>query len=268
MDTFSVIRNFYAPQQPDSGSNDAVGYEEHPPAKLLQHAVFCYWELYSEKPLAEDYLYRVVADGCTDVYFNRINPAESYTMGFCRRFVQFNLGRKFRYFGIRFLPSFFSQMFRINARQLHNSEVELRHILPDFATFISGIPPELHSDKVINSLDDFLTKKLQNIDFVEDQRFYNALAMILNSGGNIKIGDIDTGLSERQLRRYFEYYIGASPKIFSQVVRLQTMLRQQLSSSGLQRRKIFFDESYHDQAHFIKEFKTFYGITPGEAFAK
>ena len=72
-----------------------------------------------------------------------------------------------------------------------------------------------------------------------------------------------TGISRRRLQRLFKFYIGDSPKTFSQVVRFQQILSAKRSLERLKKEKIFFDAGYYDQAHFIKEFKTFYGTTPG-----
>ena len=70
------------------------------------------------------------------------------------------------------------------------------------------------------------------------------------------------GISPRQLRRLFDFYIGSSPKTFSQVIRFQNILNAKPSAESLRKNKLFFDAGYYDQAHFIKEFKTMYGQTP------
>ncbi|MEM6844922.1 MAG: helix-turn-helix domain-containing protein [Bacteroidota bacterium] len=77
--------------------------------------------------------------------------------------------------------------------------------------------------------------------------------------------DLETGLSPRQLRRYFEFYVGDTAKTFSQVVRFQRIFNGSSSIQDLKQHKIYFDLGYYDQAHFIKEFKNFYGATPSKA---
>ena len=78
--------------------------------------------------------------------------------------------------------------------------------------------------------------------------------------------DLDTGLSPRQLRRIFDYYIGTTAKSFSNVIRFQYILNAKPSQQSLKNNKLYFDVGFFDQAHFIKNFKTFYGVTPSEAF--
>ena len=79
--------------------------------------------------------------------------------------------------------------------------------------------------------------------------------------------DLNTGISPRQLRRLFKYYIGDSAKTFAKVVRFQNILRAKPSKQSLQQNKLFY-EGYYDQAHFIKEFKNFYGVTPGVVYGR
>ena len=66
----------------------------------------------------------------------------------------------------------------------------------------------------------------------------------------------------------FEYYIGDTAKTFSKVVRFQHVLNAKPSSDSLRKSKLFYDAGYYDQAHFIKEFRNFYGVTPSKAFGK
>ena len=93
--------------------------------------------------------------------------------------------------------------------------------------------------------------------------------MILKNFGMVDVErDLNTGISARQLRRLFEFYIGDTAKTFSKVVRFQNILKSKPSSQSLRQNKLFFDSGYYDQSHFIKEFKNFYGVTPSKAFGR
>ena len=97
-----------------------------------------------------------------------------------------------------------------------------------------------------------------------DPRFYNALAAVIQNRGKVEVEQLDTGISPRQLRRLFDYHVGAGAKTFSRVVRFQNVLA---TMSGTNDTHAWLDFGYHDQAHFIKEFREFYGITPGKILA-
>jgi len=64
------------------------------------------------------------------------------------------------------------------------------------------------------------------------------------------------GFSERNLERYFKEIVGLSPKQFSAIVRFQTAFH------SLDNPRILENLGYYDQAHFIKDFKKFSGLTP------
>ncbi|RAW00453.1 AraC family transcriptional regulator [Pseudochryseolinea flava] len=270
-DAVSPLRNLYHPVQPTitEKDNDVV-YQEFLPAQQLQPFVYCYWELRTIKKLEVPFQYRVVADGCIDIYFDLHNPIESYVMGFCKNYTEFPLEHQFHYVGIRFLPTMFPQLFKVDASILSNRYQYLRDVIPAPAQFIQeNINSKLTSTKMVSTIDSLLLKVLAASDFNNDPRLYGAIQNILSRFGVVNIEtDLDTGISARQLRRLFEYYVGDSAKTFAKVVRFQNILRAKPSTQSLQHNKLFYDAGYYDQAHFIKEFKNFYGVTPSKAFGR
>ncbi len=110
---------------------------------------------------------------------------------------------------------------------------------------------------------------LKSIKFNDDSRLYESINIILKNSGVLNTEtELDTGISSRQLRRLFQFYIGDTAKVFSKVVRFQNILRAKPSTQSLRQNKLSFDAGYYDQAHFIKEFKIFYGVTPGKVFGR
>ncbi|SEQ98602.1 AraC family transcriptional regulator [Pedobacter rhizosphaerae] len=265
------IRTLYNPIQPTVKQfAEQVSYQEVAPDISLQPYIYCYWQLQTHQVLAEPFIYRVVADGCIDIFFELHHPQENFIMGFCKKFTEFPLESTFNYIGIRFLPSMFPQLFNINARDLSNRFVELNLVLPQVAQFIAQhFSPAQNLQAIKTSLDTYFCKHLSGITLNYDNRLYHAIDIILKQMGVIDIEqDLDTGVSSRQLRRLFEFYIGDTPKTFSQVVRFQNILRAKPSTQSLKQNKLFYQAGYYDQAHFIKEFKHFYGVTPSKAFGR
>ena len=78
------IRLIYKPVQPAvKQSASGVTYLEFLPDIRLQKFIYCYWQLRTVQKLAEPFNYRIVADGCIDIFFELNNPQENYVMGFC-----------------------------------------------------------------------------------------------------------------------------------------------------------------------------------------
>lgn len=258
------LRLHYQPIQPTVRQwTNGVSYNEYSPADELLPYIYCYWELKTTQPLAQTYSYRVVADGCIDIFFNVDQPQESFVMGFCKQFADFELAPEFHYIGIRFFPTIFTQLYKVDAAMLSNRDQPLRPISPDTANFIAeNFPLTRKFDKL---LDQYFSTLVKETDFNGDNRLYDALDLILKNGGGVGIdADIDTGISIRQLRRLFEYYIGDTPKSFAKVVRFQRVLKSRSAIKNAKGNIIHFAEGYYDQGHFIKEFKKYYGVTPSK----
>jgi AraC-like DNA-binding protein len=70
-----------------------------------------------------------------------------------------------------------------------------------------------------------------------------------------------TFLTQRSMDRYFQEYLGLSPKKMSRLVRFEqsfAALHQDKNEFNL------YDFGYYDQAHYSKEFKVFCGLSPTE----
>ena len=263
MEESESIGKYFTPIQPSvSGEDGNVVYKELKPDIQLQNHIHCYWQLSTKRPLSSPFNYRVVSDGCIDVFFNLKNTTESSVMGFCNKYTEFPIGKEFNFGGIRFYPSMFPQIFGISAKTFSEKAQSLESILPDLAEFISTNIVEdfplsiIKFDKFFDSL---IQHKVPNVD----ERFHLAFLEILKEKGNLEIEhQLNTGISPRQLRRLFNFYIGTSPKSFSQVVRFQYILGSKPSIQSLKENKIFYDVGFFDQAHFIKEFKKQIGQSP------
>ncbi|WP_044205630.1 helix-turn-helix domain-containing protein [Flammeovirga sp. OC4] len=269
MKEFESLKRYYRPIQPTVKAEDTgIVYLEVQPTREIEHFVYCFWQLKTSQPLKYDYHYRVVSDGCIDIFFDHRQLAESFVMGFCRKYTEFPIGKEFNYIGIRFLPAAFPLLFKIDAKILANQAQELKNILPDFADWIqASISSSYPFEVVTEMLNEKISIYLEKQEFYYDSRFLNALQLILKKKGHLDTEkELNTGLSPRQLRRIFNYYIGTTAKSFSNVVRFQYILNAQPTSQSLKENKLYLDVGFFDQAHFIKNFKTFYGVTPSEAF--
>jgi AraC-like DNA-binding protein len=271
VNTLSILRDFYNPKQPTVQKSDtSIVYYELSPVKELQHVIYCYWELKTKEKLTESYLYNVVADGCIDIFFEVNKAQESYVMGFCRKHTTFNLGQEFHYIGIRFLPTMFSQMFKFNVSLIRNRYDKLFSISPLISEFIAKhFDANTTLPKAKSLFDKYFSSQIKTTTFNWDERLYGAISIILNKKGYIEIEKgLNIGISTRQLRRLFEFTIGDTVKSFCQVVRFQYILTASENIDVFKQEKIYLDAGYFDQAHFIKDFKRFYGVTPSKAFGK
>jgi AraC-like DNA-binding protein len=219
--------------------------------------------------LSDDFSCKIASDGCIDIIVNLNNPKENYVMGVYDKCTTYWLGTTFHYAGVRFLPGMFSYIFNANASEISNTVEGLDSVHSKTARFLlENIQPGSGINDFRHLFDKYFLKNLLQVDQRFDNRVYEALMIILKNPGSINIQkDIDksVGVSPRHLRRLFDFYIGHNIKSFIRVVRFQNYLRVHLESRTDLTERLYYDAGYYDQAHFIKEFKTFCGETPKSA---
>jgi AraC-like DNA-binding protein len=89
---------------------------------------------------------------------------------------------------------------------------------------------------------------------------------IKDTNGNLRIKELATSLaiSQDPFEKRFRRVIGTSPKQFSNIVRLKHVIEGYQPALSLTDTALA--AGYFDQAHFIKEFKSFTGQTPKDFF--
>jgi AraC-like DNA-binding protein len=71
------------------------------------------------------------------------------------------------------------------------------------------------------------------------------------------------GITSRYLQKLFLQHTGLTPKLYSKINRFQNSLML-VSKKESSLTSIAYECGYFDQAHFIREFKSFTGLTPSE----
>lgn len=117
----------------------------------------------------------------------------------------------------------------------------------------------------INVTEQFLISRLEEKE--QDPLVLSALSLIHTHKGNIRISELAKQLhsSQSPLEKRFRKIVGASPKKFASIVRLKNAMAQY--KPGVPLSGIGYEAGFYDQAHFIKEFKTFTGETPENYFS-
>lgn len=116
----------------------------------------------------------------------------------------------------------------------------------------------------INLIEQFLLSKFNDPE--PDVLVSGALERIHSAKGIIKIKSLADSLyiSLDAFEKRFRKRVGVSPKQFSYIVRMKSII-----STGITRQSlgdIVFEAGYSDQPHFNKDFKLFTGQTPTEYF--
>lgn len=114
-------------------------------------------------------------------------------------------------------------------------------------------------------VEDFLIAQLKGRE--EDRLVSAAVEFLKEKGGDIRIRELAGRffISQSRFEKRFRNVVGISPKGFSSIIRFQKVARELSASVALT--EVAHRAGYFDQAHFIKNFKSFSGQTP-EQFLK
>ena len=133
---------------------------------------------------------------------------------------------------------------------------------------INLILEQLHEadsfNKMISVIEQFLLSK--SIYLKQHLPIDSVLQLLLKEGGLMPIEQLASAscLSNRQFERVFKNRIGLSPKFFSRLVRFSKAWLIKESQPGISWLQLAYKCGYHDQMHFIRDFKEFTGENPTE----
>ncbi len=99
-----------------------------------------------------------------------------------------------------------------------------------------------------------------------DKQIEYSLQKIHRSAGSLSIADLirDIGITQRHLSRKFQEHVGLSPKEYIKVNRFIQSLQYLKRYPACSLTEIAYESDYYDQAHFIRDYKTYTGYTPRE----
>lgn len=258
----------YRPIQPGvhHSGDPRLRYSEFLPSATLRHDVYCYWTLRSTEKLEEPFAYRIVSDGCLDLFMNCRDFDGLTIAGTADSATVVLLSGEVHFFGIRFLPGRFRHFFDLPLKEIVNQMLPLREVLRislnqfESQLFAAGSD----SQRIVIAETHLLNQLIKN-SATPDPRMTAMLTKIYQHNGWLSIEKhLSDGISVRQLRRLFDAHFGVSPKTFARIVRFQAMLQVMRQSPKSEWGKRCYDVGYYDQPHFIREFKALFGLSPSE----
>lgn len=249
-------------------------FETHPDLRAL---VKCYWILEVPASIIPR-KQRIVPDGCIEIVFILGDDIKRYTSKdkFILQPRAMVLGQTVKpfyveptgvvnSFAIRFYPYSFANFISAPIKNLVNKETPLHVLFGDDSAleFEQKIIQADDTDERIKIAEAFLFNTLSS-KLTIDNIVKSTVDTLLSTKGNTSVTQILKGdiTKRRQLERKFEKLIGISPKQLAKIIRLQASLKLMLNSQPESLTQIAYDSEYYDQAHFIRDFKEFTGISP------
>ncbi len=168
--------------------------------------------------------------------------------------------------GVRFKPGKARALLPVPVDELHNLDVALEAFSPAEAVRLTeqlrstdGVP------EVFRTLEEYLTSKLRSatrphlaVDHAVEEFLRRPGARTISAVQN------ETGLSHTSFIRLFREHVGLTPSVFCRIQRFQSVLRQLETGQPVRWAEVAVSCGYFDQAHFIRDFREFSGLTPGQ----
>ena len=256
-----------------------MNYQEISPCERLQAYVKCYF-LY-ESSSENSFVDTVFPSGCTEIIFNLGNgkwqtfsgdqfvttPAIELWGQIIKPLTIRSIGKN-TMLGIRLFPHAMSCFVNESIESLNNQVIDFKDVSGNSVSVLYSQLLETNaSNQRITLIEDFLLNTLSRY-----KRNHNKIAVLNNIMDELKQEDFfdnienvasRNGMTSRYLQKLFLQYTGLTPKLYTKINRFQNSLRL-VTQNNNSLTSIAYDCGYFDQSHFIREFKSFTGLTPSD----
>ena len=232
--------------------NDSLYFQLIKPDKSIEDFVVSFWCLKNVSDSKKDIV--VLPDGSIDLIFTK-SETEHFQptllgIGTLADYAQLTGNTKI--FAISFKLLAAEYVFQNPIAQLLNHAENLSANFWDFnETDFSNL--ELFSKKASVKIQSLLPESI-------DERKLKLCSLIYESNGEISVKELaeKSYWSRQQINRYFNQQFGLSVKAYCNILRFRA------SFQHIKEGKLFPENNFADQSHFIKEVKKLSGVSPKE----
>ena len=256
-----------------------MNYQTYQPHPDLASLVNYYWTL-EVSAEAGSQKQRIIPDGCIEMAFILGDDIKRYIAedAFILQPRAMVLGQRTEpfyiepvgyvdTFAVSFYPYGFANFITEPIKNLANKETPIAHLFGEATAkeLERKILQATKTEQRIAIIEAFLFEQLKGKTTI-DTIVKTTIDTLLSTKGSTPINKIlrQDLAKRRQLERKFAKQIGISPKQLGKVIRLQTAVKILLNEEAESLTRIAYESEYYDQAHFIKDFKEFTGISPKE----
>ena len=232
-------------------------YGEHEPALALRPFVRCLWWLRAPTGGGVE---RVLPDGCPEIIFNRADPFVgrgghlqplAMAVGQLDRYLEITPTGEVDLLGVRFEPAGMHALLRVPMHELTGGRVALGDVDLNMRRDLEDA-----ARRGVGALERRLLERVGRRSEASA-----AVAHLVSSGGTAAMDALN--LPARRLERRFRSEVGLAPKRLARIVRFHAVVRSLDRGVRPIWAALALDTGYYDQAHMIRDFRQFAGITPG-----
>lgn len=257
-------------------------YQEFSPHLILSPYISCIWTLddHSDTCNFQPKIERILPDGQMEMIFHlgepfqqvvgqeRILQSRSFIYGQLHHFLDLSPSIQSKILAFRFHPAGLAPFLPISPKEFQQTSISLEAL---YGRAGKELEEQVNSSssikEAIQVVEAFLINRLRKSD-LQDPFIVHISELIIRSGGKGDIQDIikTYRISPRHFQRRFLEITGTRSKTLARITRLQSamQLAQQQPYSNLT--TLSLAAGYFDQAHFIRDFKGFAGMSPRQFF--
>jgi AraC-like DNA-binding protein len=251
------------------------------PSGILARFIKYYWVM-EKSPFEGDVCERVIPTGNIDLMFHYRNcfnvkrndnstfkQANSFISGISNSYADVTTNGETGMICVTFLPYGACHFFNFPLIEIENENVNLDCI---FGNEPKEIEEQLCGAQSLTErvsiIENFLISKLNPTVKRDWILIKSGIELINQSKGQISAVTLSEKLcvTSKTLERKFSAMVGKTPKQFIKIVRFQNILNMFSASTELILTEMAYMNGYFDQAHFIKDFKSFSGLTPKDYY--
>jgi AraC-like DNA-binding protein len=257
-----------------------MNYTEYKPNDKLSEYIQLIWIAESESTADYYPKEKVLPDGIVEIVFHFADPFFTYNAkgvkakqpkGFAisqmKNFIEIESNGAIGFVSVRFYPWGAHHFFDKPVSSFLDDTVDIKILWPnDFQNILQDIQSTDNNNKV-NIIQRFLDERLK-MHSKDTNSIDIAIKLIRETKGQLTIEELCNKLNihHKKLERGFINTIGTTPKVFSRTTRFLHLCHHLKEYENLTMTQLAHRLDYYDQAHFIKDFKAFSGITPKEYF--
>lgn len=224
--------------------------------------------------------FRVLPDTCVELFISytetpiaRVSATteklRSFVVFRMSQFMDVEMEKQTGCIAICFNPGVAYNFFSLPMNEVSDTVTDLKYLWKDIASEVEEkIFEATNNQQRVNIIQQYLYTHLIK-KRKTDKAIEHCLWQINYLKGQLSAKQLSEkiNISQRQLGRKFNSYIGLSPKEFIRTNRFIHSLEHLKKYPAINLTEIAYESGYYDQAHFIHDYKEFSGLTPGDLIA-
>jgi AraC-like DNA-binding protein len=253
----------------------------NPSADLIPH-IKKFWGMRSDFKEGIMYHHKLIPTGMIEMtfYFNTIPVYQMHSSkksiranciisGQQEEPMQVEIDGPLDLFSILFHPAGIQELIPVPAIELGGNVFDLT-LLPkhNFSVLAEKLADCMRFEDRVALCEKFFRLQIQQKKLSQHPSMPFVMNTFMKSRGNIDLSVLieESCLSRKQFERHFSSSIGVSPGKFRRILRFQYALYLKSTNPDMDLTSLATDAGYFDQAHMIREFRTFSSLTPRKFF--